>query len=63
MGKRFWPEKTIYLSTFDLAIRRGGDVKASEVVESQGREAFPVFLDVRGLGRERMYLIAVLRDS
>jgi len=62
VGKRLWPEKTIYMSTFELAVRRGS-YKGSEMITSLGRGAFPVFLDVRRLGTERVYVIAVLWDS
>ena len=62
VGKRYWPHKVLYLSTFERAAIQGA-VIASEIITNQGRRAFPVFLDVRRLGRDKVYLLAVLSRS
>lgn len=61
VGRRLWPEKTVYLDAFARAIREGGTITASEIIEDPGRGAFPVSLNVRRLGRE--FLIAVLHEQ
>lgn len=58
VGRRPWPEKTVYLDAFARAIREGGTIRTSEIIHKQERGAFPVGLTVRRLGRE--FLIAVL---
>jgi Zn-dependent peptidase ImmA (M78 family) len=62
VGKRFWREKSIYLSTFHLAVRQGSEAKDWELIEDEERGQYPVFLDVRKLGKEKVYLLAVVRD-
>ena len=62
VGRRFWREKGLYLAAFERAVRHG-TYKGSELIESLGRGVFPVFLDVRRLGAEKLYLLAILRGS
>lgn len=64
VGTRLWPEKTIHLPTFELAVKRGNGASAWEWIEGDGeRESFPAFLDVRKLGRDKVYLLAVIRKA
>jgi len=58
VGRRPWPEKTVYLDAFARAMAQAETLAATEIVEEPGRGAFPVSLSVRRLGKE--FLIATL---
>jgi Zn-dependent peptidase ImmA (M78 family) len=61
VGRRPWPEKTVYLDAFARAIKEGGTITTTEIIEEPGRGAFPLSLDVRRLGRE--FLIALVHEK
>jgi Zn-dependent peptidase ImmA (M78 family) len=61
VGRRPWPEKTVYLDAFARAIREGGTITTSEIIQELERGAFPVSLSVRRLGRD--FLIALLHGQ
>jgi hypothetical protein len=60
VGRRPWPERTLYLDAFARAMTEGGTIATSELIQEPDREAFHVSVNVRRLGRD--FLIAVLHE-
>lgn len=64
VGRRLWPDKTVRRRAFEHAGSRGSDYSGWEWIEGRGEsEGFPAYLDVRKLGRDKVYLLAVLRKA
>lgn len=58
VGRRLWPERSLYLDAFARAMAGAGTITSSVLIREPDRDALDVCLEVRRLGRE--FLIAVL---
>jgi Zn-dependent peptidase ImmA (M78 family) len=64
VGRRVWPDRTVRMRTFELAVSQGSEYSGWEWIEGQREsDGFPAFLDVRRLGRDKFYLLAVCRKA